>query len=1070
MSKHIRQLLSLCLCLAMLLGAMPVSAMAMETVDQSEMVLLQPVMDSGDATEGAEPEDKTELKENNAQLEEVGDEPRHWLQQYQEWAVRQAMMRSSSSSYSLISWENSTDAGTLHFANGAWLKSPLPKIYLNGDIAFCGEWNGATPSGNYEQAGTGSDTVIKQILANYDKSGKSSSDYAAAQVAIWARLMGTSVSSWGNCPGQASYNAIRNGTNDYSNLKYNYISWSGGTQDLITYNVDESEGPEEPEDPDLPEYPEDEYRIEVETDTRTETEVRHSTSYEYSDAIGQITIRKHDQDGKSLDGALFNIDVAFSDGSHTTVENWEVDNGARLFTWTHPKDNHDPATVTVTEIEPPRYYYGDPTPQTAVVAPTYTRVTHVETWTVTIVTETTSSTVIEIASGEVVAESESSSSAETSSEPQVEEYADFIAGDRETTVTFVNTKIECDLIISKIDEDTGKPLEGAVFRVAKRGGKEFTDVTTNASGLAIVDGLDSDWYQVAELRAPTGYVLENTHHDIEIIAGETATLVVKNSSKPDLTVSKIDSVTKEPMQGVVFEIAVKNGKSLGEFTTDAQGLITLHDVEPNETYIITELRTLDGYLIDEPVKEITLGTNENVTVPFEDTPENPILIKKLDDVSGAPIEDTTFLVTKVNGEFVGEYTTGKQGYATVAGIDPGWYVVKEIRANPNYIPSSEAKTVQLKVGEPAVVEFYNRPKTGLQVIKTDAVTGEPLKGVKFTVTELSGAVVGTYETDKDGIIYLDGLEEKWVRVTEIQPLPGYKPDPEPRLIELKSDKLNILEYENQPYPVLQITKIDADSKEPLAGVKLRLYDSQKREIGTYTTNEQGLIVLTGMDGGQALYVREVEALEGYELDDTYYKAELDWGKTTQIEIKNALKPLTVTVEKYGNHEVVAGDVMRYDFKNIANTSETHLDDFYWHEALPTDAVRIGEIVTGTWSDKLQYSITYCTNKSDDYEVAEDGLYSNVSYDVDLSAEALHLKRGEYVTDVRFEFGTVPAGFHEVKAPEFYVTTLASLADGYRIINRTDTGGQRNGKWAVYKDTWVTVVWNTPKTDLPKTGY
>ncbi len=348
----------------------------------------------------------------------------------------------------MIEWSG----GNLEFANGAFLGSPMPKIYMDGGIAFCAEWNGQPPSGDYVQSGEGSDPAIKQILANYDNSGKSNADYAAAQAAIWAHIMGTSVSSWGGCPGSSSADKILNGSHDTSSLKYNYTSWTGGTQDLITYNTEEEPDPKPDIDPD--DYPEDEYRIEVETDTQTETEVRNRKSYEYSDAIGQITIRKHDQDEKSLDGALFDIDVAFSDGTHTTVENWEVDNGARLFTWTHPKDNHDPATVTVTEVRPPHSYEMDPTPQTAVVAPTYTRITHVETWTVTIVTETTSSTVIEIASGEVAAESKSSSSAETESDPQVEEFTDFIEGDRETTMTFVNTATPCSLTVYKYE--TGK--------------------------------------------------------------------------------------------------------------------------------------------------------------------------------------------------------------------------------------------------------------------------------------------------------------------------------------------------------------------------------------------------------------------------------------------------------------------------------------------------------------------------------------------------------------------------------------------------------------------------------------
>ena len=153
--------------------------------------------------------------------------------------------------------------------------------------------------------------------------------FRTAQAGIWAALMNTTVSSWGDCPGKNSADEILHGDCDYSDLKYDYLEWGGGTQNLITYNTGDT-----PDIPETPEYPEDKYHIEVTTDTQTETEVRNKKTYSYSDAIGQLTIRKHDQDEKSLDGALFDIDVAFSDGSHTTVQGWEVDNGARLFTWT----------------------------------------------------------------------------------------------------------------------------------------------------------------------------------------------------------------------------------------------------------------------------------------------------------------------------------------------------------------------------------------------------------------------------------------------------------------------------------------------------------------------------------------------------------------------------------------------------------------------------------------------------------------------------------------------------------------------------------------------------------------
>ncbi len=1334
-----KRLLSFLLSVMMLVTMVPVSAFAAGPGES------QPITDSG-----APPQPE--------------DGPKHWLQEYQEAALAQVQTQASDPqrvraasgtakpSYRMIHW-TSGEENRLVFANGAYLASPMPRITLNGETAFCGEWNGKNPGGDYIQTGEGSDPDIKQILANYDNSGKRDTDYAAAQAAIWAHLMGTSVSSWGACPGAASENEIFNGTCDYSDLKYNYLKWGGGAQNLITYNTEPSTPP--PYNPD--DYPEDQYHIEVKTDTKTETEVRNQKTYSYSDGIGQLTIRKHDQDGRSLDGALFDIDVAFSDGSHTTAQGWEVDNGARLFTWTHPQDNHDPATVTVTEVEPPKGYEKDPRPQTAIVAPTYTRVTHVETWTVTIVTETTSSTVIEIETGNVVAESESSSSAETESDPQVEEFADFIEGDRETTLTFTNRLIPCDLLIrkvdatnghglegavfelyegserdkqkflgdfisdgngqvivnglesnkyytivesqppygyfldednvqtvlvkpdaldhnltvvfrnmpkpklllTKVDADTGERLPGAVFRVSRRSSAEYVDVTTGEDGTVLLENLERDWYEVYELRSPTGYTTDNTHYDIELIPGKTSELVVKNRKRPTLTIEKIDSMTLQPLEGVVFEISIKDSKSLGQFSTNADGKIVLEDADPNLIYLVREIQALPGYLGDDTVHEFTLKEAENGVIKLTNTPEHPLIISKKDAITGEPIPDTVFLVTHSDGRLVGEYRTGSNGMATVTGKDvvPGWYLVKEVKANPGYIASSETKLVELKLSAPAIVEFTNKPRTGLQIRKVDAVTGEPLKGVQFKVTEISGAVIGTYTTDAGGIINITDREEGWVQVTEVKPLDGYKPDPVPRNIELKSGKLNVVEYKNLPYPVLEIVKVDSETKEPIEGVKFKISDRCGRELGTFTTNRLGQIHLTGMEQG-TYHLQEAEAKPGYVLDSTIREVNLLWGKATRLEVLNTpmgtltikkvdaetkqplfgavfnlydlrnnllgeyttdnrgiiefpkeikagkyklkevkapegyvldetpktievksgetteviienqlmkgqiqiikkaaddnlitkdkaeallegatfevydkdlnvvdtittdskgvaiTKPLplgtygikeveapehylldgkvfyatlkvhddlvcfevlntsedvSVSVEKRGNQEVLAGDIMQYDFSNIRNDSNVALEEFYFHDNLPTDTVRLSKIVTGTWSERLTYSVEYRTNKKDSYRTLASNLSSKTSHTLDCSREALDLAAGEYVTDIRFEFGTVQPGFHEEQGPVFYVNTLADLASGYRIINRADVGGRTGDEWVTAKDTWITVVWGQPKGKLPNTG-
>ena len=217
MRKKAKRIFSMALSVVMLLGIIPVQAFAATTVDTGGMLTPQQVSDSAAETlpePGPAPEPETEptpgptaekpqeevtppgtkLPETESKPEEEpasspsigasgeekepegsgGDAPVHWLQQYQQAAMeayqkgpmlrsRSAKAATGSPSYSMITWSG----GNLEFANGAFIGSPMPKIYLNGEIAFCGEWNGQNPSGDYVQSGEGSDPVIKQILANY---------------------------------------------------------------------------------------------------------------------------------------------------------------------------------------------------------------------------------------------------------------------------------------------------------------------------------------------------------------------------------------------------------------------------------------------------------------------------------------------------------------------------------------------------------------------------------------------------------------------------------------------------------------------------------------------------------------------------------------------------------------------------------------------------------------------------------------------------------------------------------------------------------------------------------------
>jgi hypothetical protein len=81
--------------------------------------------------------------------------------------------------------------------------------------------------------------------------------------------------------------------------------------------------------------------------------------------------------------------------------------------------------------------------------------------------------------------------------------------------------------------------------------------------------------------------------------------------------------------------------------------------------------------------------------------------------------------------------------------------------------------------------------------------------------------------------------------------------------------------------------------------------------------------------------------------------------------------------------------------------------------------------------------------------------------------------GEVVTDIRFEFGTVAAGFKSEVKPTITVKTLSTLAKDYLITNRCEVGGQYQSAPQISTAVWTTKVvkfGNGGDGTLPKTGF
>ncbi len=449
------------------------------------------------------------------------------------------------------------------------------------------------------------------------------------------------------------------------------------------------------------------------------------------------------------------------------------------------------------------------------------------------------------------------------------------------------------ILVTKVDATTNKPLAGARFKVTTgdgtAAGNNNGEFTTNTNGEILVPNLKPGSYVVTELEAPAGYVRDTTPQTIEVgTDGGTYKVSFKNQPIGSLVILKKDADSREPLAGTQFKVTTSKGEVVGNsngiFTTDSNGSITIAGLEKG-SYIIEEVKAPGGYVLEEQSRTIAIDYGKTYTEEFTNRKMTSLVIKKVDDVTGAPLVGAKFFVEKQNGEHVGEYTTDKTGTILIPKLDPDWYVVRETKAPEGYILDETPKTVEVKTNVPTTVTFSNKPLSGIKIIKTDSETGAPLANVVFSISKLNGEKIGNFKTDKDGMAYISSLEDGYYTVTETEGLEGYHWDKEPKTVEVKSGKQTIVEVENQPYSGLVIEKRNSRTDEPISGVEFLVTKMNGEQIGYYKTDSSGMIVIEGLENGKYL-VKETKAAGGFIQDNEAKEIEIRDGKRTTLKVTN----------------------------------------------------------------------------------------------------------------------------------------------------------------------------------------
>lgn len=468
---------------------------------------------------------------------------------------------------------------------------------------------------------------------------------------------------------------------------------------------------------------------------------------------------------------------------------------------------------------------------------------------------------------------------------------------------FTNT-IKPSLQIIKTSSD-GSRLKNVHFRIAKiEDGTHYLDRTTNEQGEILIADLEPGVYSVKETATDSSHILDLREYHMELFAGRTSTLTIENQKRPNLTVYKHDADTGEPIANTVFEVRAADGHSVDQIKTDSEGKAELKNLLPG-VYEISEKSVPSPYLLDAPSQLATLYPNRDHTVYFENHQKPNLTVKKVDSVTGDPLQGAKFHVTYASnntssGEIndLGTFYTDESGQFQLTGLRDGWYKVTEQEPPTGYAIKEATQEVYIKSGTGKVLTFENIPLSALVVWKYDSVTGEAVSNAVFQVKYLGGTsgtggtVIGTYKTSANGSFTVTGLKEGTYIVEELASDSGHVIDTAPQTAYISGKQQDVVQlyFGNSPKGSLLVKKIDSATHAPLSDVEFMVTTADGTAVGDangkYVTDSAGSFTVSGINPGTTLVVKETRARDGYLLDDAPQTATIKAGQAVTLEFRN----------------------------------------------------------------------------------------------------------------------------------------------------------------------------------------
>ena len=467
------------------------------------------------------------------------------------------------------------------------------------------------------------------------------------------------------------------------------------------------------------------------------------------------------------------------------------------------------------------------------------------------------------------------------------ESIEFTAGDKDQKLVMKDKQVT----ITKTEVTGTKEIEGAKMTVKDETGKTV-DTWTSTKEEHYVSGLEEGKkYTLIEETAPNGYVKAES---IEFTVSKEKKNEAYIMKDKQVTVTKTEVSGTDEVEGAKMTVTDEKGKTVDEWTSTKEEHY-VSGLEEGKTYILTETTAPNGYVKAESIEFTVSKDKVNQKVNMLD---KQVSVTKTDITGTQEVPGATLTVKDEDGNTVDTWVSGdKEHY--VSGLEEGkTYTLIEENAPEGYVRAEE---ITFTVTNEKIDQEVNMFDAQVKVTKTDALTGDAVKGAEFTVFDKDGNIVDKWTTDgtAHAVSGLDAGKEYILKETKTPE--GYMTAPDRTLVVSGEQNMDV-EIKEQPVLTdIEVQKVDAQTKNVIKSkdFEFTMYSDAecKNAITTVSADKNaGTATFKDLRYG-TYYIKETKAPTGYLLSKEVKKVVVDdklenVGKTYSFIYQDTPMPTT----------------------------------------------------------------------------------------------------------------------------------------------------------------------------------